>query len=118
VTNEDELWPWLKSRGFVKVSCEDLTWGEQIAVFRHAKVIVSAHGAALANLVFCARGTKVVELFNRSYVNGYYWRLASIKSLDYRPVAAQGPERLSVDLKENRLDLMADLGEIAKSLSL
>jgi hypothetical protein len=118
VTNEDELWPWLQSRGFVKISCEDLTWSEQIAVFRHAKVIVSAHGAALANLVFCGPGTKVVELFHRSYMNGYYWRLASIKSLDYRPIAANGSERLGVDLKANRLDVTADLGEIAKCLSL
>lgn len=117
VTNEGELWPWLQSRGFVKVSCEDLTWSEQIAVFRHAKVIVSAHGAALANLVFCAPGTKVIELFHRSYMNGYYWRLASIKNLEYRPIVVAGAEPLGVDLKANRLDVPADLGEIAKSLS-
>ena len=118
VTNEAELWPWLQSRGFVKVSSEDLTWSEQIAVFRHAKVIVSAHGAALANLVFCASGTKVVELFNRRYVNGYYWRLSSIKGLDYQPITVSGPEPLVVDLSANRLNVTADLGEIAKSLSL
>ena len=117
MTNESELWPWLQSCGFVKVSCEDLTWSEQIAVFRHAKVIVSAHGAALANLVFCAPGTKVIELFHRSYMNGYYWRLASIKNLEYRPIVAAGAEPLGVDLKANRLDVPADLGEIAKSLS-
>jgi len=117
VSNDAELWPWLQSRGFVKVCTEDLSWVDQIEVFRGAKVVVAPHGAGLANLVFCQPGTRVIELFNRSYVNGCYWRLASIRELDYRPMVAAGPEPLTEDLRANRFDLEADLTQIARALS-
>ncbi len=116
VSNEAELWPSLQSRGFVKLCAEDFSWSEQIEAFRRAKVIVAPHGAGLANIVFCPPGTQVIELFNRSYVNGCYWRLASMKGLDYRPLIAAGPEALTLDLKSNPLDITADLDQIAAAL--
>jgi capsular polysaccharide biosynthesis protein len=117
VTNDTELWDWLRPRGFVKLCAEELTWSEQIEVFRRAKVIVAAHGAGLANIVFCQPGTKIVEFFNRSYVNGCYWRLASIQGLDYRPIVAAGSEPLTLALEANSLDINVDLPLIAKTLS-
>jgi capsular polysaccharide biosynthesis protein len=117
ITNDDELWPWLQSRGFVKLCTEDLSWADQIEVFRGAKVVVAPHGAGLANIVFCRPGTKVIELFNRSYVNGCYWRLASVRALDYQPIVPSGPEPLAVDLRANRFDITADLRQVAKALS-
>ncbi|MEO6004129.1 MAG: glycosyltransferase family 61 protein [Opitutus sp.] len=117
VTNEAELWSLLQAHGFVKVCTEDLSWSEQIECFREAKVVVAPHGAGLANLAFCAPGTKVIELFNRSYVNGCYWRLAAVKDLDYFPLVDSGSERLGVDLRANRLDLAADLAQVAAALS-
>jgi capsular polysaccharide biosynthesis protein len=117
VANEPELWSALESRGFVKVYLEELTWSEQIAAFRSAKVIVAPHGAGLANLVFCQAGTKVVELFNRSYVNPVYWQLASSQALDYRPLVPAGPEPLSQLLSANRLDITADIAQVEAALA-
>ena len=117
VINETELWEWLAARDFVKVHVEELSWTEQIAVFRAARVMVAPHGAALANSVFCSGGTKIVEIFNRSYVNGCYWRLAAIQGLDYRPIVREGPPPLQHRLDCNVLDIIADISLIAAAIS-
>ncbi|MEO6994624.1 MAG: glycosyltransferase family 61 protein [Lacunisphaera sp.] len=116
VLNESELWSALEPRGFVKLQLEELTWSEQIAAFRGAKMIVTPHGAGLANLVFCEPGTKVVELFNRSYVNPGYWQLAALQALDYWPLVSAGPEPLAQHLAANRLDLTADTAQVMAAL--
>jgi hypothetical protein len=116
VSNEIELWPRLESRGFRRVKLEELTWKEQINVFSHAKEVVAPHGAGLANLVFCRTGTKVVELFNRAYVNGCYWRIAALKQLDYRPLVSAGRAALSADLSANRMDIPVEVAEVIAGL--
>jgi capsular polysaccharide biosynthesis protein len=109
VTNEAELRAALERQGFTTVHLEDLPWAEQINAFRHAKVIVAPHGAGLANLAFCAPGTRVVELFHRAYVHGCFWRLAALRGLDYEPIVPPGPEPLGQSPAANRLDLEAGL---------
>jgi hypothetical protein len=116
ITNEAELWARMASRGFVKIHLEDLAWSEQIQAFARARVIVSPHGAGLANLAFCETGTRVVECFSRGYVDGYFWRLASVNGLDYRPVVAAGPEPLGHDTRANRADFAVDVGQVITAL--
>ncbi len=116
VTNSAELWTELEPAGFAKVRLEELTWPEQIVAFRHAKVVVAPHGAGLANLAFCLPGTRVIELFNRAYLNGGYWRLAALQGLDYRPIVPVGDEPLGQDRRANRLDITADLAQIRAAL--
>jgi len=116
VINEVELWTELQGAGFVRIRLEQLTWTEQINAFRHAKVVVAPHGAGLANLVFCQPGTRVVELFNRSYVHGCYWRLAALQRLDYRPIVPESAAPLSQSTACNRLDIHADLQQVRVAL--
>ncbi len=116
VANEPELWAKLQAAGFAKVRLEQLTWPEQINAFRHARVVVGPHGAGLANLAFCAPGTRVVELFHRAYVAGGFWRLADLRGLDYRPVVPAGNEPLAHSPVGNRLDLTADLEQVRAAL--
>lgn len=116
VINESELWTELAAHGFVKLHLEELSWAQQISAFRAAKVIVAPHGAGLANLVFCQPGTKVIELFHRSYVSPLYWQLAALKKLDYRPLVAAGDEPLAQKLEANRLDIEADPEQVRQAL--
>ena len=116
VTNESELWEQLAARGFEKLYLEELTWSQQINAFRGAKVVVAPHGAGLANLVFCAAGTRVVEIFHRSWVNPCFWQLAALKGLDYRPVVLLSPEPLAQTLKANRSDIVADIAQVVAAL--
>lgn len=84
LTNEKELYGALKRLGFKKIKPESMSLDEQVSWFQSAEIIVSPHGAALANLVFCQPGTKVVELFSPSYLEPHYWLISRLLSLDYR----------------------------------
>lgn len=66
VLNEPHLIAMLQAQGFRAVDPAKMTFLEQIAAFRDAKRVISAHGAALANLVF-STGTSVLELFSADY---------------------------------------------------
>lgn len=58
--NEEALLKRLEPLGFRVVETEALTLLQQIALFRQAEVIVTVHGAALANLAFCRPGMRFV----------------------------------------------------------
>lgn len=117
VSNEPVLWTELAEHRFTKVHLEELTWAQQITAFHAAKVIVAPHGAGLANLSFCQSGTKVIELFHRSYVNPCYWQLAALKGLDYRPIIADGDAPLAQELSANRNDIEANLDQLTRALT-
>ncbi|NJO77111.1 MAG: DUF563 domain-containing protein [Cyanobacteria bacterium RM1_2_2] len=73
VLNEAAVLEKLHAAGFVAVELETLTLAEQIALFRHAKVVVAPHGGGLTNLLFCSPGTQVVEFVAPQYTRHYYW---------------------------------------------
>ena len=116
LVNEAVVWGWLETQGFAKVHLEELTWAEQIRAFASARVIVSPHGAGLANLVFCRAGTRVVELFNRAYFNPCFWRVAAIRELDYRPVVSLSSEPLAHNLQAGRFDIEVSLEQVRQAL--
>ena len=90
IFNEEEVYSLLDSLGFVKVELENFTIQDQAAIFNAADVIISPHGASLANLIFCRKGTKVIELFNSSYFSPLYWNICNIKDLDYYYIQSKG----------------------------
>jgi capsular polysaccharide biosynthesis protein len=69
--------------GFERVTLSGLAPAEQIALMAEAAVVAGPHGAGLANLVFCAPGTKVVEIFPDTNRQPIYGRLANVASLPY-----------------------------------
>ena len=64
ILNEQELLPILAEYGFSVICLEDCSVDEQISVFKFAKIVVSPHGAGLANLLYCDAGTKILEIFS------------------------------------------------------
>jgi capsular polysaccharide biosynthesis protein len=74
LTNGAELEKVLISRGYVIVEPEKLTFLEQVKLFANAKVIIGPTGAAMANAVFCKRGTHVAILISKCKDLSYkYW---------------------------------------------
>lgn len=63
LTNEKGLEAVLAELGFETHVPGQLTFQEQIDLCSQAEVVLAAHGAALANMVFCPPGTKIFELF-------------------------------------------------------
>jgi hypothetical protein len=83
IRNEDELFARLAPLGFTRVTLSVRGVAEQAALFAQADVIVAAHGAALANLVFCRAGAAVVEIHYPRYTLGLYWQIAERLGLRY-----------------------------------
>jgi capsular polysaccharide biosynthesis protein len=83
----------LQSRGFTIVDPAELTFAEQVHLSGAAEMVVGSHGAALANLVFCSRGTSVVEIFSPGRVNVCYWALANQVGVDYHYALAESVTR-------------------------
>lgn len=74
VTNSAEVEKLLVAQGYVIVATDKLTFMQQIRLFKNAKMIISATGAALANAVFCKPGTQVAVLMSKHENMIYrYW---------------------------------------------
>lgn len=72
--NQDEVEEHLVDRGFAVVEPEKYSFGEQVRMFSDANVIVGATGAALANIIFCKPGTKIIIMIaNHEKMPFWYW---------------------------------------------
>lgn len=60
ISNEHEIYPLLSEQGFQKIIPEEYNIYDQAAMIYHAKVIFSAHGSALANMIF-GEGLTIIE---------------------------------------------------------
>jgi capsular polysaccharide biosynthesis protein len=89
IANENEISEILRHRNFEIVEAENLSWREQADLFASGSVIVAPHGAALANIVFCQPGTRVVEISTRAGYRDWYWQLAVVAGLSYEVMEAQ-----------------------------
>lgn len=76
IANEHEILPLLEEAGFTIMAMEGLSVAEQAALLARADVLMSPHGGALTNMVFCKPGITVVEIFSR-HVFPYYYGLAA-----------------------------------------
>jgi len=83
VANEEAVLALLEPHGFVAVQSEQLSLGEQIALFRGSTHIVAPHGASLTNLLHTCGGS-VLEVFQEGHgVRPDFFQLAMINHLNY-----------------------------------
>jgi len=85
IANEKEIIPLLEQAGFTIMAMEGLSVADQAALMSRVDVIMSPHGGALSNMVFCRPGTSVVELFSE-HVFPYYYGLAAICGHRYHAI--------------------------------
>lgn len=83
IVNEAEVVAALAPLGFVPLHLERLSVAAQIAAFRDAECVVGPHGAGLTNLVFCGRGTRVVEIGTPYRPWTCFREIAHHRGLDY-----------------------------------
>jgi len=79
--NESELLPLLTEHGFEVIDPGAISDAE--TVFHESDYIVGPHGAALANLVFCRPGTKVLELVPTDHAYPYFFTISIGAGLHY-----------------------------------
>ena len=84
IQNDNEIFDFLKEKGFSKYKVGELSFFEQIYLFNNAKIIIGAHGSAFTNLAFCKPDTKIIEIRPSTQANNNYKRISQINNLNYR----------------------------------
>ncbi len=90
--NETVVLEALKPYGFKKHLFEEMTLQAQIDLLQSTAILLGAHGAGFANLVFCNPGTKVLEIQDPEDPNPHFYMLASLLGLPYWLVHANVDE--------------------------
>jgi capsular polysaccharide biosynthesis protein len=86
LVNEKEITRILKDLNFTVIEDKQRPVVEQMAIFNNAKVIIGAHGASFANILWCRPGTHLIELFPRNYHPPYYRYLAEVLGIKYSAI--------------------------------
>ena len=83
ISNEADIEARLVELGFRVIVMSSHTVAEQAELFAQAEWIISAHGAALVNLAFCASGANVIEVFQDGHKSRSYYTIAGLIRLNY-----------------------------------
>jgi len=89
VGNVQQVESFLTHHGFTMVSLEGMPFAEQIDLFASAAFVIGAHGGGLANLLFCAPGTRVLEFSPDFAFRPQYWLMAEKLGLNYAVLPCQ-----------------------------
>jgi len=91
--NEDELINGLHKMDIEPVRLEGLSLRAQANLLREANLVVAPHGAGLANIVWAASGTRVIELVPSGVTNWCYRHLAAASGHVYDCVLGRSHPR-------------------------
>jgi capsular polysaccharide biosynthesis protein len=118
IVNEHDLRELLKNYGFQVIIPDHLSLVEQYKIFNESKCIISPHGAALANIVFCERGTKIIELFHKidgAKLHPTYSNIAKTCGFDLIPL---NPKEIAENSENpHRANFVLDLDSLESILS-
>jgi capsular polysaccharide biosynthesis protein len=110
IINDIEVSNFLESKGFTKYKVGQLPFKRQISLFKNAKIIVGAHGAAFANLIFCEPRTKIIEIKPKNHPNYFSRKISEINNLNYELIETE----IIPDDKKNNGDIYLDLKYLEK----
>jgi Glycosyltransferase 61 len=88
----------------VTVTLEHMPLATQIALFSHFGIVVAQHGAALANVVWCNPGTRVVEIAPRGFRSDCFPPLSDLVGAKHILVNQEGVHG-DCDIEELRFHL-------------
>ncbi len=123
VRNEAEVEALLAGFGFESYALTELSFREKAALFSGARAVVGPVGAGLANIMFCAAGTPLIELLPRNLVVPDYLDLTARLDMPHYPLicareaesahraTADRQDDLTVDLDALRLTVQLALGQ-------
>ena len=107
IINDEEVFQYLRSKGFSKYKIGQLPFKNQIHLFHNAKIIIGPHGAAFANLAFCKPQTKVIEFKPFNHPTVVNKRISEINNLNYKLIE-------SPSFKNQKGDILIDLNMLKK----
>jgi len=118
--NEAALAEGLAKLGYAEVTMDGLSVAEQHAILASARSIVAVHGAAMANLVFCAPGAQVIEIADEKVPRGYYWSVSQAVGLRHQFFPATSDAHLHdneihrINSRDLRVDVPALLALVSR----
>lgn len=83
VSNHSEVRGMLEAKGFETIIPGRMTLRQQVEIFSEAECVISPHGAACANIVFCPSGAKLIEFLPEKYLHPMYGILAHLRGMNY-----------------------------------
>lgn len=86
LVNQEAAEAVMRDRGFAIVDPGRMSLPEQISLFKGASTVVGPLGAALTNIAFCPRGSRVVALTAQSFPDTFFWFISQHRGHDYREV--------------------------------
>ena len=120
IENEAELVTELAALGFASVVLSELPFLEQARMFNAAKIIVGAHGAGLAHLLFCRAGTQVLEIIPARWMPPAFMPLALSAGCDFRYILAEAAGESAADSRfgDSRVSVAAVVEEVREMVGL
>lgn len=82
--NEDEVIQLFMDAGFEIINPKDYSFEQQMQLFKRADTVIGQHGAALANIIWCDKATRVVELFIDDHVVHSNENIALFRELEFK----------------------------------
>jgi capsular polysaccharide biosynthesis protein len=113
IVNNGEIKNFLRNQGFKPLLLEHYSFADQICIFNNAKVIVGLHGAGFANLVFCKKGTKIIEIMSKTSGNQIR-NMAYQNKLKY--ISLVGKSKVATSSQQGNLEI--SLKELKKKLNI
>ena len=92
VSNSEEVHAMVSALGFEVIALSRLSFIDQAKLFYTSDVIVGEHGAGLANLVYCRKATKVIEIFSVFWIAPCCYAIARSAGLEYHFHVAESPD--------------------------
>ncbi len=83
IINNNQIKKFLISKGFKTLRLTNFNFKKQIQIFKNAKLIIGPHGAGFANLIFCKKNTKIIEIKPGNHPNKVYETISKINKLNY-----------------------------------
>jgi len=117
VKNENAVREVLRAYNFDIIEDVTRTVDEQIELFRSASIIIAPHGAALTNLLWCDKGTTIVECFNQSYMPNYYYYMSTVLEHNYRCLVNYSASKPSSHWSNTAEDIHINIADLKKTLA-
>lgn len=116
VENEVELIDLLKTKNFLIIEAENLTFREQIELFSSCKILIGIHGAGLTNCLFMQKNTYMLEFYKKdTFINYCFERMARELEINYRRQFCEGGKNKETHV--DITDLIVDIDLVKKYLN-
>jgi len=101
ILNEADLITILRKKKFEIINPQHFNVFEQMKIFSNAEVIVTPHGSNMSNIIFCKKGTKIIEIrpemknmFEQNILNRYK-NIADNLNLEFQTIKADSVDVIS-----------------------